>query len=244
MSIRTRPDYGVDGVRYVVGLLSIAVLGPLVGGAALWLGPGTRMFHWGGGVSVIVGALALIPGLLGLRYVTVGKFRLRDLLLDKVQWRGDERTLDVGTGGGLMVIGAAKRAPRGVATGVDIWNSRDLSGNSRERALHNATLEGVTAQVKIDDGDARKLSYADDSFDVVVSVLCLHNIEPASDREAALREIARLVRPGGTVVLSDLAGVEEYSRVLTSLGFAVEVSGAMLDTFPPQRMVSAKKPSK
>ena len=118
------------------------------------------------------------------------------------------------------------------------------SGNSRERAVQNATLEGVTAQVKIDDGDARKLSYADESFEVVVSVLCLHNIEPESDRKAALREIARVVRPGGTVVLSDLAGVDEYSRVMTSLGFAVEVSDAMWDTFPPQRMVFANKPSK
>lgn len=88
MSIRTRPDYGVDGVRYVVGLLSIGVFFPLVGGAALWLGPHTRMFHWSGGVSVIVGALALIPGLLGLRYVTVGKFRLRDLLSTRFSGEG------------------------------------------------------------------------------------------------------------------------------------------------------------
>ena len=65
---------------------------------------------------LVVGALPAIPGLLGLRYVLAGKFIHRDRLLDRVVWRGDERVLDVGTGGGLLMIGAAKRAPRGLET--------------------------------------------------------------------------------------------------------------------------------
>ena len=58
-------------------------------------------------------------GLLFLLYVKIGMFRHRDLILNLVPWRGDERVLDVGCGRGLLLVGTAKRFTSGSATGID-----------------------------------------------------------------------------------------------------------------------------
>ncbi|MCE9579259.1 MAG: class I SAM-dependent methyltransferase [Deltaproteobacteria bacterium] len=182
-----------------------------------------------------------MPAALGIRYVITGKFAHRDRLLSEVSWRGDERVLDVGTGGGLLAIGAARRAPRGRAIGIDIWQREDLSGNTRDRAIANARLEGVGDRVEIRDEDARTLSCADASIDVVLSMLCLHNIPEVAGREQALREIARVLKPGGTALVSDLAGTERYAQVFAELGLEVKRSGRCAGTFPWQRLVVARK---
>jgi ubiquinone/menaquinone biosynthesis C-methylase UbiE len=150
--------------------------------------------------------------------------------------------LDVGTGGGLLLIGAAKRARRGRCSGVDIWSGDDLSNNTAARAMKNAAIEAVAACVEIRDDDARHLSFADEVFDVVVSMLCLHNIAGADGRLQALHEIVRVLKPGGRALISDLAHAEEYARVLTALGLDVTVSPPLLDTFPFQRLVDGRKP--
>src|SRR5262245_50202181 len=61
-------------------------------------------------------AVALACGLTGLGmvwYSYFGKLRMRERLLDRVPWRGDERVLDVGCGRGLMLLGAAARLTTG-----------------------------------------------------------------------------------------------------------------------------------
>jgi ribonucleotide reductase alpha subunit len=87
-------------------------------------------------------------------------------VLDSLKLRGDETVLDVGCGRGLLLIGAAKRLTTGKAVGVDIWNAEDLSGNRPEATLENARLERVAERVEVKDGDARRLPFADGTFDV------------------------------------------------------------------------------
>ena len=99
----------------------------------------------------------------------VGKVRGRDRLLDSLALRGDEEVLDVGCGRGLLLIGAARRLTTGKAVGVDIWQAEDLSGNRPEATRENARLEGVSDRVEVKDGDARRLPFADGTFDVVVT---------------------------------------------------------------------------
>jgi cyclopropane fatty-acyl-phospholipid synthase-like methyltransferase len=50
--------------------------------------------------------------------------------------------LDVGTGRGLLMIGAARRLTSGKAVGIDIWNVEDLSGNALKRTEDNIRAEG------------------------------------------------------------------------------------------------------
>lgn len=176
------------------------------------------------------------------------KFRHRDRMLNATPWRGDEQVLDVGTGRGLLAIGAAKRAPRGKAYGVDVWLSGDLSQNSMANALRNAELEGVARNVEFLRQDARRLSFADESFDKVLSLLCLHNIcdhtgkFDEAGRLQACREIARVLKPGGSAIISDGWHVPEYATAFGTLGLRVTHSSPhYFSTFPPLRTVVATK---
>jgi arsenite methyltransferase len=230
-----KPDYGVDGYPYIIGLLG--------GGGALVIGGLSTValgFTVAGGVITALGALAIIPGLLGLRYVRVGKFHHRDRLLDMIEWQGDEQVLDIGTGGGLMAIGAAKRAPAGRVFGVDIWDRTDLSGNGLQRIERNMQIEQVADRLEIREDDARKLSIPSATIDVVFATLCLHNI--TERQQDALSEIARVLKHGGTAIISDLADTDTYVDQLAALGLTTTRSDRMLDTFPFQRVVTARRP--
>jgi ubiquinone/menaquinone biosynthesis C-methylase UbiE len=164
----------------------------------------------------------------------------RDRLLDGIPWRGDELVLDVGCGRGLLLIGAAKRLTSGKAIGIDIWRSRDQSGNHREATLSNAAVEGVESRVEVRDGDARRIPCADATFDVVVSSFALHNIGGAKGRAQAVREIARVLKPGGVVAILDIRATREYQRVLRDCGFeGVERSWLFMNA----RVVRGKKPA-
>ncbi len=66
-------------------------------------------------------------------------------------------------------------------------------GLSRTRRSKSPTRSKCTP------GDARKLPFDDASFDVVLSSVALHNIHNAGDRQTAVREIARVTKPGGRV---------------------------------------------
>lgn len=151
--------------------------------------------------------------------------------------------LDVGACAGLLGIGAAHRAPRGRVHCVDLWVRRDLSGNGPARLLHNAALEGVAERVEVRTCDARALDLPDASVDVVVSALCLHNLPNEQGRRAAAEEIARVLRPGGHVALSDLAGTDQLAAWLQGKGLKVLTDERAPGTFPPQKLLIATRPA-
>ena len=126
--------------------------------------------------------------------------------------------LDVGCGRGLLLIGAAKRLTTGKAVGVDIWQAEDLSGNRPEATQENARLEGVSDRVEVKDGDARRLPFADGTFDVVVTKEVLHNVYNAAERDTAVREIARVLKPGGRLLIGDVRHTGRYAQVLRQSG--------------------------
>src|SRR5207244_7429705 len=119
----------------------------------------------------------------------VGKLRNRDRLLQKITWTGHERVLDVGCGRGLMLIGAAKHLTTGKATGIDIWQTEDLSGNRPQATLANARREGVAERIEVQTADMRQMPFADNAFDVVVSKAVIHNLYTVVARAQAMREI-------------------------------------------------------
>jgi ubiquinone/menaquinone biosynthesis C-methylase UbiE len=168
----------------------------------------------------LIGA-GLSCGAMGLWMIydsKIGKVREREYYLDKIAWRGDERVLDVGCGLGLFLIGAAKRLRTGRAVGIDLWQAEDLSGNTPAGTLDNAMLEGEAEKVEVHTGDARKLPFDDASFDVVLSSMALHNIYDAGERKTAVREIARVLKPGGCVLILDVRHTKQYAAILRDAG--------------------------
>jgi arsenite methyltransferase len=164
-------------------------------------------------------------------------------MLSLYTWSGDEHVLDVGCGRGLLLAGAAKRlGANGHATGIDIWSTEDLAGNSEQATGHNLELEGVADRCTLVSRSAAEMPFPDSSFDVVVSNLCLHNLYEKSTRTAALHHIARVLKPGGVAILSDYKRTGEYASELQKLGFEVQKRrGGLLTTFPPLTVVVAHK---
>lgn len=245
MAEPTNADYGLDAPAVVVG--------NAVGGAAALAGAGIgwtalRRRHPVpaavlGGWLALWGMVAVAQAGLMVRSSRAGKLTERDRLLDALPWRGDERVLDVGCGRGLLLIGAARRLETGRAVGLDLWRSQDQAGNDPAATMANAIVEGVATRVELCDGDARRLPFADQSFDVVVSGLALHNIPGAPGRAAAIGEIARVLKPGGRVAILDYRGTGQYAAALAAAGLEdVHRSERRLAMYPPVRVVTATKP--
>jgi arsenite methyltransferase len=172
-------------------------------------------------------------------YSKVGKYGYRDRMLAKISWRGDEQVLDVGTGRGLLLIGAAKHLTTGRAVGIDIWQSKDLSSNTRERTEENIRAEEVWERCELHHEPAQRMSFPPESFDVVVSNECLHNIPSAKERDRACAEIVRVLKPGGRIVISDFMHTGRYAQLFREAGLTVSMDG----WFPPSRIIFAAKSS-
>ena len=219
-----KPDYGWDAPGIMMGFLAAGLV--LVGlGAALMAWRPFAYAAAGGGALAAIGATPSLLGLAMLQYRFAGKRRTRNAILDLFVWRGDEAVLDVGTGAGLLLIGAAKRLTGGGrAVGIDIWSAKDLSNNSDAATRRNIAIEGVADRTELRTEDATKMSFPDASFDCVVSLLCLHNIEPKPQQAQACREIARVLKPGGRVVIGDYVPTHGYADALMLAGLNVERS--------------------
>ena len=208
-----RGEYGFDA-PYVPALMSA--------GACLLLGgAGFRGLSGdiGGLVSMGLSGAFLLACASSYVYTTrAGKFRAWDDVLDSLNLRGDEQLLDLGCGRGAVLLLGAQKLPRGQATGIDLWQAHDQSGNAESATRANAEREGVSERVSLDTGDMRKLPFAVGSFDVVVSSLALHNIPSAEGRTQAIREALRVVKPGGQLALADFRFTSDYVRDLREAG--------------------------
>ena len=142
-----------------------------------------------------------------------------------------------------MMIGAARKLSDGKSIGVDVWNAEDMLNNSLDRTLKNAKLEGVVDRVEVKSEDARSMSFPDASFDVVLSNLCIHNIISREGRRKACREIARVLKPNGVAIISDVMFTGLYREVFEKEGLKVTVDTAPLreSCMPNHRTVTAMK---
>jgi SAM-dependent methyltransferase len=236
-----KPDYGIDAPGVIRNFLLLGA-GLIIAGNSLSfinIGPARLAL---GRMAIITGSIFLAEALLMLAYAKIGKFFHRDRILAKISWKGTEQVLDVGTGRGLLMNAAAKSLSTGKAIGIDIWNASDLSDNNVENTLRNADIEGVKEKVELRNEDAQKMTFADSSFDVVLSNLCLHNIPTGAGRTTACQEIARVLKPGGVAVISDFKNTADYEKVFRAAGLNTERSAPYLfSTFPPLRIVTARK---
>ena len=240
-----RADYGIDAPSAVrnLALVGIACMGGGLSAGFLLQTTQTKLST----VLLICGLAAgccfLFAAGLMVWSSKVGKLLFREELIDSLALHGNETILDIGCGRGLLLNGAARRLTTGKAIGVDVWQSQDQSGNRPEVTLANARAEGVATHVEIRTADMRTLPLPDETVDVVVSNIAIHNIPNRQGRDEAIREIARVVKTGGRVALVDLRAVDEYAQTLKGLGWEdVSVSGLRFKIFPPVRTVRGRKP--
>ena len=213
-------DYGIDGAFHTVSARGQAIRVGVQSAALLAL----ATISWARGKR-LAAALAGTAGIgiiasaaLYINATRAGKFVVWDRILDDLRLHGDETVLDLGCGRGAVLLAAAKRLPRGRAIGIDLWRA-DQTDNSPSATLANAALEGVADQVEVHTADMTALPFADESVDVIVSSLAIHNIPTREGRRKALDEAVRVLRPGGRLAIADLWETRRHASGLRELGW-------------------------
>ena len=115
--------------------------------------------------------------------------RWRRFLVSRIQAGGDDVVLDVATGTAAVAIELARRYG---CTVVGIDQSPEMLAEGRARVAH----AGLAERVRLEDGRAEELPFADGSFDALTFTYLLRYVD---DPGATLRELARVVRPGGRI---------------------------------------------
>ncbi|KAI4322901.1 hypothetical protein L6164_022551 [Bauhinia variegata] len=167
-------------------------------------------------------------------------------------WSSVKLALDLGCcGHGILLNAVAmqlkKEGSSGRVVGLDRSKRTTLS------TLRSAKMEGVGEYVTCREGDARRLPFADNYFDVVVSGVFVHTVgkeyghrsaEAAAERMRAVGEMVRVLKPGGIAVVWDLLHVPEYVRRLQELKMEdIRVSERVTAFMVSSHIVSFRKPS-
>jgi len=131
-----------------------------------------------------------------------GKFReLRQRTANLARLQPGDAVLDVGCGTGTLAIEVAHRVGRaGRVAGVDPGTQQIA------RARAKAARRHVPIEFQI--GVIEQLPFPDQTFDVVFSTLMMHHV-PASLKRQGLAEIARVLKPGGRLVIADFKRKQE-----------------------------------
>lgn len=196
---------------------------------------GARRYEWSAAVGMLGRRRQVYDGLVALSGIG----------------RGD-RVLDIGCGTGYLTRRVARAVgAAGAVVGID--PSPSVVAYASTRSPVNCTFEVAGAQA---------LPHADASFDAVVSSLAIHHL-PAEDRVAAVREMRRVLRPGGRILLADFREQPRHLRVANVFGVLArharqhhamadladlveragfEVAGSG-DRWPSLRYVQARRPA-
>jgi demethylmenaquinone methyltransferase / 2-methoxy-6-polyprenyl-1,4-benzoquinol methylase len=114
--------------------------------------------------------------------------RWRRALVAAIDPAPGQRVLDVATGTGLVALELVARG----ATVVGVDQSEEMLARARERAA------GVGSGASFVHGEAEQLPFADGEFDALTFTYLLRYVD---DRAATMRELARVVRPGGRIAM-------------------------------------------
>ena len=212
---RRQGEYGIDGDFNVVPALwqfviVAAVFLVLAAVTATCLAAGAVA---AGTVTAVITAFVVFTVASYLYTTKAGKFEVWARVLADLRLHGNEDVLDLGCGRGAVLLAAAKLLPDGRAVGIDLWRA-DQTGNSPDVTRRNAEREGVVGRVELHAGDMTRLPFPDNTFDLVISNLAVHNIPSAAGRRAAIDEAVRVLRPGGRLAIADLwATSQHYARL-------------------------------
>lgn len=125
--------------------------------------------------------------------------RWRRATVEALQLRSGTRVLDVATGTGDLALTILDYCPDARVVGLDPSSEMlSLADAKADRAGH--------PDLELEEGDARDLPFADASFDAVTIAFGIRNVP---DRELGLREMKRVVKPGGRIAILELGEPEK-----------------------------------
>src|SRR5262249_43383560 len=148
-------------------------------------------------VQRMFGRIARVYDLMN-RVMTAGLDRhWRSFAARQITLGSGQRALDIGTGTGDLAIAVAQEgAADAQVVGID------FTPEMLDLARHKVARLGLEERVTFQQGDAEHLAFADNSFDACCSAFVVRNL---ADLERGLREMLRVVRPGGRVVCLEIS---------------------------------------
>lgn len=135
----------------------------------------------------------------------LGADHARQVLLQHANLKPDQQILDIGCGTGTFAVMAKQLYPSVNIVGLD----------PDPKALARASQKAAKARVSVrfDRGFADALEYPSNNFDVVFSSFMFHHLE-SSNREKTLREVTRVLKPGGRFFLLDFEASNSGHRLM------------------------------
>lgn len=167
--------------------------------------------HWPRWSTVIAGCVALW-GLAGA--VVVHQFLDKPSPMPTPLFlpSGSGRVLDMGAGSGRATLGVLLARPETTVTAIDIYSGYfGIEDNTPARLMANARAAGVERRVEARVGDMRQLPFDKATFDAALSAFAIDHL-PKADIPAALREAARVLKPGGQFLFMGL-NVDVWVRI-------------------------------
>jgi len=138
----------------------------------------------------------------------LGADRARKQLLDQANLHPSYRVLDLGCGTGTLAVQMKQHYPQVQIVGLD----PDPDALKRARCK----ADEASVSIQFDQGFADALPYDDASFDRVFSSFMFHHLQ-SSVKQGMLREVHRVLKPGGRLELLDFGGPEPGTHGLLSL---------------------------
>ncbi len=137
---------------------------------------------------------------------------LRQQIADLIRYQSGEKVLDVGCGTGSLALVAKERVGR-----VGSVHGIDPAPRQIERARAKAAHRGLPVDFQL--GVIEKLPFPDQTFDVVQSTFAIDHV-PADLQRQGLKEIARVLKPGGRLFIMITGSVQDLAVFMKEAGFS------------------------
>ena len=151
---------------------------------------------------------------------------IHDAVLARLDGLQPNAVLDLGCGTGQLTKRLGERFPEATIIGADLSNG--MLERAAERAQSDDAVTNLGGFVR---ADAQRLPLASGSFDIVT---CTESFHWYADQEAAVAELARLVRPGGRLVIASIATVTGFAD--DAIQRATELAGRPIRPIPKRRL--------
>jgi len=201
-----KPKYGWYVKNLIIGFNIVGLIG-------------LSAFIYGFLIDGVVQIILIISGLAvilvfswpGIGMIMLNLFLLRkmpkiDLIarMKSIDEIDNPQILDVGCGTGRTAIRIAKALKNGGHLfGIDIYSKFAISGNDLDTVQNNARIEKVEEKTTFQYGTATDIPFEKKNFDIVNVSSVLHEVHDPNGQDKAMKELYRVLRPGGYLYLSE-----------------------------------------